>query len=203
MTTLAIDTATEKVLLFTYSEGKVVAMVECSDTKQLFSDIQKLDVQSEKLSRVVVGRGPGSYTGIRVGVACAKGIAMACNIPLVGVSSLKPYSSSIDCDGTFISVIDAKIGGVYAIKGKVVDKTISFFGDEMLWPIDRFIQELAVGVDYLVTPNFLPLQKRLEQAEVVDIPHVIERYPACDVIIQEAENTPFSLDGALLLSYLR
>jgi tRNA threonylcarbamoyladenosine biosynthesis protein TsaB len=45
-------------------------------------------VEFRQLTRVVVGRGPGSYTGLRIGVSCAKGIAYSLGIPLYSISSL-------------------------------------------------------------------------------------------------------------------
>ncbi len=50
--------------------------------------LNKAGVAFDQLTRVVVGRGPGSYTGLRIGVSCAKGIAYSMGIPLYSISSL-------------------------------------------------------------------------------------------------------------------
>jgi tRNA threonylcarbamoyladenosine biosynthesis protein TsaB len=50
--------------------------------------ISEAKVDWSMLESVVVGRGPGSYTGLRIGVSCAKGICFSLNIPLYSISSL-------------------------------------------------------------------------------------------------------------------
>jgi tRNA threonylcarbamoyladenosine biosynthesis protein TsaB len=50
--------------------------------------LQKANVDFKQLERVVVGRGPGSYTGLRIGVSCAKGVSYALGIPFYSISSL-------------------------------------------------------------------------------------------------------------------
>ncbi|MEY3598627.1 MAG: hypothetical protein RL521_1049 [Bacteroidota bacterium] len=60
--------------------------------EQLHQMIEELLAQEgatfKQLERVVVGRGPGSYTGLRIGVSCAKGIAYSLGIPLYSISTL-------------------------------------------------------------------------------------------------------------------
>lgn len=64
---------------------------------------------------IAVSRGPGSYTGLRVGIACAKTLASLLDKPLVGVCSLDALAENAppDCDHV-LTVLDAKRGQVYA-----------------------------------------------------------------------------------------
>ena len=55
---------------------------------RLVAALEQLDVGAEHLSAVAVSRGPGSFTGLRVGMAVAKGLALARGLPLVGVPTL-------------------------------------------------------------------------------------------------------------------
>lgn len=57
--------------------------------------------------------GPGSFTGLRIGIALVKGMAMALDKPCVGVSSLKAMAKSVDFDGVVIPCFDARRGQVY------------------------------------------------------------------------------------------
>jgi tRNA threonylcarbamoyladenosine biosynthesis protein TsaB len=55
---------------------------------RLVAALDQLDVNAEHLSGIAVTRGPGSFTGLRVGLAVAKGLALARGLPLVGVPTL-------------------------------------------------------------------------------------------------------------------
>jgi tRNA threonylcarbamoyladenosine biosynthesis protein TsaB len=68
------------------------------------------------LGRIAVTTGPGSFTGLRVGLSAARGIALAANIPVVGVTTLAAYAAPIVSQNTehpVISVIDARHDHVY------------------------------------------------------------------------------------------
>jgi len=66
------------------------------------------------IASVAVGVGPGSYTGMRVGIAAAKALAWARGMPLVGVSSLATLARNAPTEASFVvPVIDAKRGAVY------------------------------------------------------------------------------------------
>jgi tRNA threonylcarbamoyladenosine biosynthesis protein TsaB len=65
------------------------------------------------LERLGVTVGPGSFTGVRVGLAFAKGLALALGVPLVGIGTLEALAASVPADGVVTAVIDAKRGQVY------------------------------------------------------------------------------------------
>ena len=68
----------------------------------------------DRLERVGVTTGPGSFTGLRVGLAFAKALALALGIPCVGLGSLEALARSAPPgDGPLAAVIDAKRGQVY------------------------------------------------------------------------------------------
>ena len=64
------------------------------------------------LSAIVVATGPGNFTGARIGVAAARGLAFALEIPAIGVSVLEALAHGID--GPVLSLVDARQGAVYA-----------------------------------------------------------------------------------------
>ncbi len=70
-------------------------------------------VQPRALQRVGVTIGPGSFTGLRVGLAFAKGLALARRIPCVGVSTLAALAASAPPGGLTAAVIDAGRGQVW------------------------------------------------------------------------------------------
>jgi tRNA threonylcarbamoyladenosine biosynthesis protein TsaB len=65
----------------------------------------------ERVVRIAVGVGPGSFTGLRLGIATARGLAQARDLPLVGVSSLAALTAGGDAS---LAVIDARRGEVFA-----------------------------------------------------------------------------------------
>jgi tRNA threonylcarbamoyladenosine biosynthesis protein TsaB len=69
------------------------------------------------LDRMAVTTGPGSFTGVRVGVAFARGLALALDIPAIGVGSLDALARPLTRggEGTVAAVLDAKRGEVYAL----------------------------------------------------------------------------------------
>ena len=75
----------------------------------------KLDIQN--LSGVVIGKGPGSYTGLRIGTACVKGLCYSLDIPLMSINSLEIMAQgiSVASNQLLIPMIDARRLEVYTM----------------------------------------------------------------------------------------
>jgi len=76
----------------------------------------QVDGGFEGLDRVAVTVGPGSYTGLRVGISAARGIGLAAGIPVVGVATLSAFIAPLmahERRGLFTAAIDAKHGHIY------------------------------------------------------------------------------------------
>jgi tRNA threonylcarbamoyladenosine biosynthesis protein TsaB len=69
----------------------------------LHTFLEKAGLNPRALSGIVVGLGPGSFTGLRVGLACAKGLAYATQIPLTGVSSLAAIAAEAPHPGPLLA----------------------------------------------------------------------------------------------------
>jgi tRNA threonylcarbamoyladenosine biosynthesis protein TsaB len=91
MLTLAFDTATGVATSALVRDGEVLgerssrAVRVLADAEEL---LEQAGVEPRDLSRLVVGTGPGSFTGVRMGLAAARGLAFALDLPLAGVSTL-------------------------------------------------------------------------------------------------------------------
>lgn len=83
-------------------------------------------VTPDKLSTVAVSEGPGSYTGLRIGVSTAKGLAFALNIPLIAVGTLELMASAVEGGDWLCPMIDARRMEVYCAlfdeTGRLVEK---------------------------------------------------------------------------------
>lgn len=99
---LAVDTSSRNIGLALYLEDRVIhESVWVSDnyhTTQLAPAVQQAlqqsGVQISDLQAVAVAIGPGSFTGLRIGMALAKGLALARHLPLVGIPSLDILAAS-------------------------------------------------------------------------------------------------------------
>ena len=102
------------------------------------------------LGRVAVTTGPGSFTGLRVGLSAARGIALAANIPVVGVTTLTAYAAPIvseDGEHPVISAIDARHDHVYL---QVVSGNGSALVRPRVTPIAEALDAWRFGAPYLV-----------------------------------------------------
>lgn len=122
MLTLAIDTSTNILSVALVRGDEVLASVD-ELTKNNQSEILMSRIEAmmsecgllpTDLERIAVARGPGSYTGIRVGVAAAKSLGYTLNIPVIGISSLEVMANAVIRTGNVVTMIDARRGTVFA-----------------------------------------------------------------------------------------
>lgn len=122
MLTLGIDTSTNLLSVALVRGGEVlVSLDEPTKNNQseiLMSRIEGMllqhQVKASQLDLIGVAVGPGSYTGIRVGVAAAKSLGYALGVPVVGISSLETMAVASGSEGIVVSMVDARRGTVFA-----------------------------------------------------------------------------------------
>jgi len=159
--------------------------------------LAKNGLTPKNLTAIGAGVGPGSYTGIRLSASFAKGIALALNIPLVGVSTLRSLLPLEVSSQPILLVIDAKIGGVYAI----LAKDGAFLTQEALLSDSELLLLIGAHHPQIFTPTLKAVQARLPQMDVQ------QRYPSPQQMVSLFEKAlsekNYSLDGTLPLLYLR
>jgi tRNA threonylcarbamoyladenosine biosynthesis protein TsaB len=117
---LAIDTAAPRLALAVLRDNdRVDSLVEDMATGQaerLFPALDELltraAVSYKDLTRVAVTTGPGSFTGLRIGLSAARGLGLALDIPVLGIPSLLALSLAAQCDPVAV-LLDAKRGEAY------------------------------------------------------------------------------------------
>ncbi len=126
MRVIAIDTALEacSVAVLDASRGGIVASESLAMTRghaealmPLVARVMDLaEVEFAELDRIAVTTGPGSFTGLRVGIAAARGIALAAGKPAIGLSTLAGFAAPLiaEDDSTHVvAVVDARHDNVY------------------------------------------------------------------------------------------
>jgi tRNA threonylcarbamoyladenosine biosynthesis protein TsaB len=118
MLTLAFDTATGVATVALTDGGEAIGEETATAASVLrAADRLVRDSGNEPaaLSRLAVGTGPGSFTGVRIGLAAARGLAFALSIPVAGVSTLEALAAG--APGA-LPVVDAKRGEVFTLRGE-------------------------------------------------------------------------------------
>ncbi|EUJ41787.1 tRNA (adenosine(37)-N6)-threonylcarbamoyltransferase complex dimerization subunit type 1 TsaB [Brochothrix campestris] len=123
MVTLAIDSSAKAMTVGLVNDetvlGEITLNVQQNHSVQLMPAIEYLmaasQVTPQQLSAIAVAQGPGSYTGLRIGVTIAKTLAWDLKLPLYGVSTLRTLADNITVfDGLIVSLVDARRNAVFA-----------------------------------------------------------------------------------------
>jgi tRNA threonylcarbamoyladenosine biosynthesis protein TsaB len=118
MLILAFDTATDVATTALVSDGEVLGE-RTSRAVTVLEDIDALlrqaGAHTRELAGLAVGIGPGSFTGVRIGLATARGLALALGVPVAGVSTLDALAAG--APGA-VPVVDARRGEVFVLQGE-------------------------------------------------------------------------------------
>ena len=121
---LNIETATKNCSVSISNNGKVIAIKELNNGNYSHAEVlhpfindvlKEADITIEKLDAIAVSKGPGSYTGLRIGVSTAKGLCFALDKPLISIPTLESLAYQVTTDkGVIIPMLDARRLEVYA-----------------------------------------------------------------------------------------
>lgn len=123
-TILSLETSTTNCSVAIAVNGTVKAIRE--ENNQKFSHAEKLhvfisevldesDLDKIDIDAIAISKGPGSYTGLRIGVSAAKGLCFALDIPLIAIPTLEVLAQQADCNDCYITpLLDARRMEVYS-----------------------------------------------------------------------------------------
>ncbi|MHC1479085.1 tRNA (adenosine(37)-N6)-threonylcarbamoyltransferase complex dimerization subunit type 1 TsaB [Frateuria aurantia] len=122
MKLLAIETTTESCSAALALGDELIQRSELAPRRHAERIIPMIDellaeagINRHALDVLAVGRGPGAFTGVRLGISLAQGMALGLDRPLIGVSSLQALALAAPLEaGHVLAVIDARMGELYA-----------------------------------------------------------------------------------------
>jgi len=197
MNILALDTCTESCSAALLYNGEVFEQVEM--TQRGHSDLilgmmntlfQQANTTISTVDAVAFGRGPGSFTGVRVGVGVTQGIAFARDIPVIPISSLlavaQDAADKLDVDHIAVAM-DARMGEIYCASYQRQNGIVELIDSERVCPPEQFkphSEQQWVGVgtgwreyDTILRDNFA--------GSLTDV--AVEHYPNAEVMIKLAK----------------
>lgn len=140
---------------------------------------------------VAVAKGPGSFTGIRIGMACAQGIAHALNKPMVGVNTFDGLAYNLmGYDGLLCPMINAQRQEVYTALYRWEDDKLKRLWDYKLIKVDKLLKDLsALKEKVVVLGDGMPLLKKYlneNQSENIVISHPVFSMPRASSVAAAA-----------------
>lgn len=216
MKVLAFDTSNQALTVALTEEGQLVNELITTNNKNhsttLMPAIAQLMAEAQwqpaDLDRIVVAQGPGSYTGLRIGVTTAKTLASTLHKELVGVSSLAVIAANArEYDGLLIPLFDARrqnvYAGVYRWQAGILENVLPDRHIPMAELAQRFANEKKVRFIGSDTQKFRQLITEVAPTAEIntvgtwDVPHG-------SVLAQLAEQSqPVSDIDAFLPAYLK
>ncbi len=178
---LNIETSTKNCSISIARSGEVISIKELnngnySHAEMLHPLINEALLESKltikDIEAIAVGKGPGSYTGLRIGVSAAKGLCFANDIPLISINSLEILAQSMKIDsGLIIPMIDARRMEVYAA---IYDKNYNLYRETKAEIIDShsFLAELQNQKVYFLGDGAEKCKEMIRSKNAIFIDHL-------------------------------
>ncbi|MBN9315780.1 MAG: tRNA (adenosine(37)-N6)-threonylcarbamoyltransferase complex dimerization subunit type 1 TsaB [Devosia sp.] len=185
---LAIDTAAPRLqlaLLLGDTADTLVEDMAQGQAERIFPAIDALLARTRiayaDLTRIAVTTGPGSFTGLRIGLSAARGLGLALDIPVVGIPTLLALSLGCGCDAAAV-LLDARRDEAYfqLFSGPAIP-----VGGPALLPMEEARRRIPPGVATLTSP-FVDIAALARFAATVDPSH----YPPEAAYIRDADAKP-------------
>lgn len=216
MNVLAIDTSNQVLGVAICKDGEIkaeyTANIKRSHSVGLMPAIDHIMKETEttpdQLQRIAVAKGPGSYTGVRIGLSTAKTMAWSLNIPIVAISSLELMVYNVlPANGLVSPFFDARRGlvysGLYEIKNGQVEKRVEDQNVMMNQWLEK-LREYGEKITFLspdLSIHKKTIQDHVEGAAI--LPTTIHHLPRPGILaLLGVEKQPSSVHG-LTPNYLR
>ena len=151
MKILALETSAKAVSAAVSEDGKILCSgyqdIGLTHSRTLMPIVEHIlkntGLTVADMDAIAVAAGPGSFTGIRIGVAAAKGLAFAADKPAVGVSTLAAMARNVAfCDGLLICAMDARRQQVYNALFEAKDGRLTRLTPDRAIALEELAEEL-------------------------------------------------------------
>ena len=158
MISLFIDTCTSNLIIAVCKDDKVLKQIIQKNNNDLSTNftsfvgslLNDVKLKVNNIEKVFVSVGPGSFTGIRIGLTFAKVLAWSLNIPVVPVSSLEVLASGFDND-IIVPILDARrgyvYGGIYNKNFDIIFENKYIYLEELNSYLDKYDSKIFVSCD--------------------------------------------------------
>ncbi|MCA0152725.1 tRNA (adenosine(37)-N6)-threonylcarbamoyltransferase complex dimerization subunit type 1 TsaB [Winogradskyella vincentii] len=187
---LNIETATTNCSVSLSKDGETLVLKEDNslsyshaETLHVFIDevFKTANLEPSNIDAVAVSKGPGSYTGLRIGVSSAKGICYALNKPLISVDTLKSLACQVKVEkGFIIPMLDARRMEVYSsvfsydlnqvreIEAQVIDENSfdDYLNEEPVYFIGSGVEKTKSIINH---PNAIFIDNKLPSANQMSV----------------------------------
>lgn len=213
---LGIDSSNTAATVAVATENKIVSEIivdnKLTHSIKLMPIVERVleeaEIKASDIDVFAVSTGPGSFTGLRIGVATAKALAYAVDKKIVGVSSLEVLANNLNYfDGIVIPIMDARnkrvFSGIYS-NGKAVVEDSAFELDELLELADKYSEKLIFVGNGVNEYRDIILEKLGDRAQFASIKDNFSRASSvCELAIKKAEKSEFDSVSDLTPNYLR
>ena len=181
MKILGIDTSTMAANIAVLEDDKLICEYTINTKKThsqklmpMIENMLKLsDIEIKEIDAIGICVGPGSFTGLSIGMATAKAMAHVNNIPLIGVNSLEILGANMDrCDKKICSILDAQRNQVYTCKYIFEENKIKKLEEIKIMPIDDLLEELsATNEEWIILGEAVyKYKEKIESISNINIP---------------------------------
>jgi len=158
MKILAADTSTDILTVGVCASGETLAhtVVRCgrAHSERLLETTQwvlrEAGLALHELDALAIAHGPGSFTGLRIGVAAWKGLALGAGLPLVAVPTLDAMArTAVGVRGLLCVALDAKMGEVFGAWFEASPAGLARLGPDRVCPMETLVENAPAGAAYL------------------------------------------------------
>lgn len=209
MITLAVDTSSKACSCALLRDGLLVGESYCNNGLTHSTTLMVLvehtlhtaNISFESVDRLAVSVGPGSYTGLRIGLAAIKGMALPYETPCVGVSTLLSLAYNLlPFEGVVCAALDARVGQVFTALFRIEDDRVIRLTEDSAMTLEALGQILPDSAmmcgdgAHLVCSHFAqkklrlaPAALRYQRAASVAQAAISEDYPVVSASALKAE----------------